>query len=86
MTKLLVTLVLLVLTVSYLPKAVTYMRGVVSFKQQHPGVSLTEVDGSFRWTAASRGRRARITLREHVALRSADGGVELLVNHGCAAA
>ena len=27
---------------------VAYMRGVVSFKQQHPGVSLTEVDGSFQ--------------------------------------
>ena len=29
-------------------EAVTYMRGVVSFKQQHPGVSLTDVDGSFQ--------------------------------------
>ena len=27
---------------------VAYMRGIVSFKQQHPGVSLTEVDGSFQ--------------------------------------
>ena len=27
---------------------VTYMRGLVSFKQQHPGVSLTEVDANFQ--------------------------------------
>ena len=29
-------------------QAVTYMRGVVTFKQQHPDASLTSVDGSFQ--------------------------------------